>query len=460
MRLWVVGVRKRPLARGESLWRTALHFVRLEAYVFGVVILFASAAAAAPGDFLFALTAPDPQPGASFGYELATVDGDLLVGEITRNLGLGFDARGRAYLYDGETGKLTQTFNIPEPMPGDTFGPSLAGGDGRVFISTLGAPQRVYAFDTVTGQHLHTIARPSQFHNGFGGGIAYGNGSVLVSSPGYNIPFGPQGIGHAELFDASTGHLQRPLPNPEPKAGDSFGGRASVALFDNRAVVGADFDDLPDDDRPDGDNPGRVWVFDQLTGDTVFTLETPNPEKLPPNFFSDSFGSAVAANENFIVVGAPDEAAGGINDSGAAYVFDIHTGKLLHSLLSPTLEERAYFGRSLALTPDGHVLVAASGASVNGLSGRGRAFLFDGLSGDLLLDIPNPEPELLAGFGFSVAATNERLFVGLPSGGETVFVFESIPEPSSLALTGVLIGLLVLAGTAKYRSTQYHLPDR
>jgi outer membrane protein assembly factor BamB len=238
--------------------------------------------AAAPGDLLFTLTAPDPQPGASFGNEMAVVDGDLLVGEFTRELGLGFDARGRAYLFDGETGKLKQTFNLHDPMPGDAFGSSLAGGDGRVFISTIGAPQRVHAFDTQTGQHLHTIARPSQFHNGFGARIAYGNGSVLISSPGLNVPFGMQGIGHADLFDAATGELLRPIPNPEPKAGDNLG--TSVAVAGNRAIVSGISDDLPGDDDPDGDNPGRVWMFDSSTGDTIFTLENPNPLKLPPLF--------------------------------------------------------------------------------------------------------------------------------------------------------------------------------
>jgi outer membrane protein assembly factor BamB len=350
-------------------------------------------------------------------------------------LGLGIDAQGRAYLFDGETGKHKQTFDIPEPMRGDLFASSLAGGDGRVFISARGVPPRVYAFDANTGEHLHTMRQPIQ-HGNFGASVAYGNGSVLVSSPGFSIPFGPQGIGRADLFDAATGQLQQPLPNPEPKAADALG--TSLAVFGNRAVVGAIDDDLPGDERPDGDNPGRVWVFDRLTGETVFTLENPNPQKLPPHFFPDLFGYTVAANDDIIVVGAREEGFGNVNGSGAAYVFDSQSGALLHTLFSPHLEERSSFGTSLALTPSGQVLIGASGASVNGMPAEGRVYLFDGLSGNLLLDIPNPEPDRISGFGFTVAATDQRLFVGVPS-GEAVFVFEAIPEPSTLVLTGSLL---------------------
>jgi outer membrane protein assembly factor BamB len=405
---------------------------------------------AAPGDLLFKLTAPDPQPGAGFGDVLTIVDGNLLVGETTRTLGPAIDATGRAYLFDGQTGQLKQTFDNPEPMRNDFFGSSLAGGDGRVFISARGVPDRVYAFATQTGEHLHTIHQPSQFHNSFAATIAYGNGSVLVSSAAFSIPFGPQSIGQSELFDAATGELHLSLPNPAPKSGDVFGLGGS-AVFGNRAIVGAELDDYPDDTTTEGRNAGRVWVFDRVSGDTLFTLENPNRQKLPPNFFNDEFGASIAANEQFIVVGAEQEDVHGISNSGAVYVFDFNTGTLLHTLVSPNIEERAFFGHEVAVTASGRIFVAANSASVEGHADAGRVFLFDGLTGSLLLDISNPQPEQLAGFGFSIAATDERLFVGTPSFGERVFVFETIPEPSSVALLVVAIGIIGSVGVAKYR---------
>jgi hypothetical protein len=68
----------------------------------------------------------------------------------------------------------------------------------------------------------------------------------------------------------------------------------------------------------------------------------------------------------------------------------------------------------------------------------GAAYLFDGLTGSLLLDIPNPDPARFPGFGASFAATSDRIFVGAPF-DETVLVFESIPEPSTLYLTGSIL---------------------
>jgi hypothetical protein len=115
--------------------------------IFALLAMLSRVLSAAPGVLLFKLTAPDPQPGAGFGYVISMVDGDILVGEFLRNLGSGMDARGRAYLFDGQSGNLNQTFNLPEPMREDLFASSLAGGDGRVFISARGVPSRVYAFD-------------------------------------------------------------------------------------------------------------------------------------------------------------------------------------------------------------------------------------------------------------------------------------------------------------------------
>ena len=391
-------------------------------------------APAAPGDLLFTLKAPDRQPGW-LGYTLAPVDGDILVGAITADLGLPIDATGRAYLFDGETGKHRQTFNLPEPMEGDTFASSLAGGDGRVFISAVGAPARVYTFDANSGQHLYTIQEPTRFHNAFGSRLAYGNGSVLVTSPSFSIPFGPQIIGQADLFDAATGQLQRPLPNPEPNDREGFG--TSVAVSGNHAIVGA-INDLSDDSTPERNGAGRVWVFDRLTGQTVITLENPNLQTIPPFFLPDGFGWSVAANADIIAVGARQEDANGVNNSGAAYVFDAQSGALKHTLLSPTLDENAYFGGSVSVTPSGQVLVGASGASVDGFVEAGRAYLFDSVTGNLLLDIANPDPARISGFAFSTAATDTRIFVGSPT-DEAVFVFESIPEPSSLVLAGSLL---------------------
>ena len=162
MRLFVDGATERPLCRSGSVWRRKVRPPTVLAFALVAVALFATAAAAAPGDLLFTIKSPNPQAGANFGYRLAAVDGDILVGAFTEDLGLPIDAQGRAYLFDGETGKQTQTFDLPDPMDLDLFASSLTGGDGRVFISARGVTSQVHAFDAGTGEHLFAIEQPSQ----------------------------------------------------------------------------------------------------------------------------------------------------------------------------------------------------------------------------------------------------------------------------------------------------------
>jgi outer membrane protein assembly factor BamB len=418
-------------------------------------------ALAAPGDLLFKLTAPDPQPGAGFGRVVATVDGDILVGEPARQY-LPIDAPGRAYLFDGQTGKLKWTFNNPDPTNQDVFGHAVTGGDGRVFISTSGLESRVYGFDVKSGQLLHAIYDPDGHGDTFGTGATYGNGSLLVGSPAYSPNLQMRSVGRAYLFDGATGDLQRTLPNPEPKATDIFGSGFGMAVFDNRAIVGAQLDDLSDDQRPDGENVGRVWVFDRTTGQTVFTLENPNPQTPLPLNLPDSFGRSVAANDQIIVVGADDDDTSGINGSGTVYVFDSDTGALRHTLFSPQLEDNGTFGSSVAVTREGNIVVGAWNVSVDGIPGAGHAYLFDGVSGSLLLDLTNPEPDRFEGFGWAVAAADGRIFVATgdadPNGftnAGAAYVFEGIPEPNSMALavTGLVFVIVVVRTRIKWRRT-------
>lgn len=93
----------------------------------------------------------------------------------------------------------------------------------------------------------------------------------------------------------------------------------------------------------------------------------------------------------------------------------------------------------MAVTPDGNVLVGAWGTSTEDSEAAGRVYLFDGLTGNLLLDIPNPEPSENALFGWSVTAADNRIAVGAVSGGAdglpstgAVYIFAlPVPEPNA-----------------------------
>jgi outer membrane protein assembly factor BamB len=388
---------------------------------------------AAGGELLFQLRAPNPEAGGSFGMTLAVADGHLLVGE-PRRYDLKTGAQGMAHLFDGDSGGLIATFENPEPADLDVY--------------------RVYGYDAATGELLMRIEDPDGGPHGFGGALAYGNGLLVASSPSYDHSSESPNAGRAYAIDPTSGKLAQKLANPEPKWNDVFGG--AVAAFGDRVVIGAILDDLPGDDGPDDKNPGRVWVLDRDSSETIFTLENPNPED--QGF--DWFGFSLAANEQFIVVGAQEDETNG-EDSGTVYVFDSQTGNLLHTLFSPHVEQNGEFGRSVALTPAGDVIVGAWGAKVDGVEGAGRVFLFDGETGDLLLDLPNPDPVGAMAFGWSVAAIGEKLAVGTPytngalPGAGIVYVFDAytVPEPCAVQVAIWLIAVSRLTRRRQVRIT-------
>jgi outer membrane protein assembly factor BamB len=391
----------------------------------GILPFAHSPASAAPGDLLLKLNAPP----RAFGGLLAIIDDDILLGN--------YEA---AHLFDGTTGQLKLTFSNPNPRD-EFFATAAAGGDGRVFISTSGLEEQIYVHSTFSGELLQVISSPDGNSISFGSSLAYSDGKLLASAPAYSgIPFLVQSFGQAYVFDAASGMLERRLLNPEPAFGDLLGHGPSLALFGERAVVGALGDRLPGED---GDIVRRVWVFDRNTGDVVMTLENPNPAS---DIF-DWFGSPVAANPVNIVVGAQEDATSGIEGSGTVYVFDSSTGELKHTLFSPHVENNGEFGRSVAVTPEGHIFVGAFLTSVNGIDGAGHAYLFDGLTGNLLLDLTLPEPREFSGFGFSVAAMPGKLLV---DSGDGLHVFEGIPEPSSFAL-----GSLLCVGGAVWQARRF-----
>jgi len=98
-RFYLVG-----LISGCGLWLGA---------ILGVVLPM-ERAAAAPGDLLFKLTAPDPQPGAEFGDVVAAADGHIVVGEPNRFVD-NTAFVGQAYIFDAQTGSLK--FTLEEQSP-------------------------------------------------------------------------------------------------------------------------------------------------------------------------------------------------------------------------------------------------------------------------------------------------------------------------------------------------------
>ncbi|MBN2474997.1 MAG: tandem-95 repeat protein [Pirellulales bacterium] len=237
---------------------------------------------ATSGELLHTLLGPAPQSDAQFGYAVATVGDDLLIG--ARYDGASGQA-GTAYLFDGATGSLQQTFQNPSPAAGDYFGESLAAVGENVLI---GAPRddtaavdagAAYLFDAGTGELLQTFLDPAPAADDrFGSSVAGVAGRVLIGVP--NDDSGGSNAGAACLFDAATGALLQAYQKPTPAAGDQFGG--SIAMVGGHVLVGVKYDDAG------ADNAGAAYLFEGVYEPVTAVTEADGGyhfDELPPGSF-------------------------------------------------------------------------------------------------------------------------------------------------------------------------------
>src|SRR5437763_503054 len=97
----------------------------------------------ASGNLLVTIQNPTPDPGDEFGSAVAIVGENVLVGAQLDDAGA-LDT-GAAYLFDGGTGALLQTFPNPAQGAFDHFGFALAAGPSGLLVGAPG-PSRVYVF--------------------------------------------------------------------------------------------------------------------------------------------------------------------------------------------------------------------------------------------------------------------------------------------------------------------------
>jgi len=186
-------------------------------------------------------------------------------------------------------------------------------------------------------------------------------------------------------------------------SGDAFG--LSVAIEGNYAIVGA-----PLEDELNNGNSGKAYVFNVDTGALVYTLNNPNAFGTKVN---DSFGTSVAIDSNYAIVGTPNEDDTSVVDSGAAYIFNLTTGALVHTLTNPNAvgtKAEDFFGRSVGIS-NNYAIVGAHGEDTATISNAGVAYIFNVTTGALVHTLTNPSPATFGIFGFNVAINGDYAIV-------------------------------------------------
>ena len=298
---------------------------------------------------------------------------------------------------------LQDSFVNPSPDTNDLFGQSVSLDGGLALVgasldgTTGSGSGQAYLYNAATGTLLHTLANPTPAVNdNFGLSVSLSGNLALVGAQ--NDDTGATNAGAAYLFNATTGALQRTFTNPgaPPILLDNFG--HAVAVSGNRALISATSDDTG------ASNAGDAYLFNTDTGALLRTFANPTPAA------NDQFGSQVALFGNVALISALFDDTGA-TDTGAAYLFDITTGALLHTFLNPTPAANDNFGTSVAVSAN-RVLIGATSDGTSGFH-EGAAYLYDMTTGNLLKTLLIPTPVGNSEFlGQSVALSNNYALVG------------------------------------------------
>jgi DNA-binding beta-propeller fold protein YncE len=361
----------------------------------------------------------DTSAGDQFGLPLE-IDGDFaIVGAYTED-DAGGTSSGKAYIYNATTGALVHTLDNPnayDTSEGDFFGRTVAiSGDyaivGAHAEDDAGGTNsgKAYIFNVTSGLLVHTLDNPNPYApNSQNGGDRFG--WVVAISGDYAIvgaTYESDQSGKAYIYNVTTGVLVHTLDNPNPYGGtyqDEFG--YSVAISGDYTIVGA----YAEDDLG-GTSSGKAYIFNVTSGLLVHTLDNPNPFGTSTD---DYFGRTVAISGDHAIVGAVREDDGG-DAAGKAYIFNVTSGLLVHTLDNPNAYSSPasdLFGDSVAISGD-YAIVSAFGEDDSDGTFSGKAYIFNVTSGLLVhtLDNPNayssPASDL---FGDSVAISGDYAIV-------------------------------------------------
>jgi hypothetical protein len=368
----------------------------------------------ATGRRLYMLVSPHEEALGWFGFSVSLVGDVDMDGHEDMAVGAPYEDAdsvdaGRAYVFSGATGGILYTFSSLDAESSGHFGGAVCGagdvndnGYTDVIVGASlrypdpavgGGEDRAYVFEGQTGNLLYTLVSPNEAEGGWFGCEVSGAGDVnddgyddvIVGAPKENPPPSPTEAGRAYVFSGATGNTLYTLASPNEETLGRFGcvvsglGDVDGDEYDD-VIVGADEEGPP----PSPTQAGRAYVFSGATGDTLYTLASPNEENQGIfSYYASGAGDVNNDGHADLAVGAfledPDPSSW---NAGRAYVFDGQSGDPIFTLVSPNEEINGYFGVSVAhagdIDGDGRpdVLVGAPLEDGGGEINGGRAYVF------------------------------------------------------------------------------------
>ena len=368
--------------------------------------------------------------GSSSGdrFGRVAISGNYMITGASSALDAGGDWSGKAYIHNITSGALLHTLVNPNAFgtsADDEFGHAVAISGNYAVVGAHNEDDangnfvgRAYIYNVTSGALLHTLDNPNpdsvSAMDRFGSAVAISGNYAIISAYGESDASNAES-GKAYIFNVTSGALVHTLDNPNAYGtsySDQFGG--SVAISDTYAIVGTPYEDAPAEGSGDGTSSGRAYIFNVSSGALVRTIDNPNDYGKNEQ---DQFGVNCAISGNYAIFGVrTEEAPGGIN-VGKAYIFNVTTGALLHTLDNPndygTVDQDG-FGRSVAISGT-YAVVGASGEDDAGVTGSGRAYIYNVTTGALLQTIDNPNAygtKQSDFFGANLAVSDSHIAIG------------------------------------------------
>jgi hypothetical protein len=280
------------------------------------------------------------------------------------------------------------------------FGFSVSNYQNYVVISSnvfdSNSPGKVILLNLNDSSYSRIISSPDlTSNNGFGTSVSIYEDYIAVGAS--RVDEKGENSGAVYVFKISDDSYQRKILASDGLSGDGFGG--DVSIQNNHLVVGSP----SNDDK--GNNSGSVYVYklDDLLYERVILAFDGNG--------SDTFGTSVSVDGDFIVVGSPRDYDMGKN-SGSAYVYKISDLSYVRKLLPSVGTNDARFGYSVSIYGD---YIAVGSVQDNNYTGSVYIYKISDATFEEKIVPLGGNYDL---FGFSVAIHGNYLLVGSTSRDE------------------------------------------
>ena len=261
--------------------------------------------------------------------------------------------------------KIVATLSAPEENH-VAFGLSIAINDDKMLISDVGPYLEdypfsgdVYVYSLPSFSYLTKLEQSNPqraFGDPFGYSLAFCGNHIVVGAPDQTVNDAIF-AGRVYIYNSETYALEKTIPSPEAAAWSQFG--KAIAATEDKIWIGEPGYTYPATAANDEiEMAGRVYCYNQ-NGELQTTLNTPNPA------FAGFFGRAIAANYQYVIVGAKGEEAkltSGTETTTIPYAGQVYlyseSGTYIKTLTSPNSQVSGQFGSSVALG-NGYFVIGA-----------------------------------------------------------------------------------------------------